>query len=86
MIRRIKKWIPRRVFNFYHWIRGVVAVVLAGYPAKDLVVVGITGTDGKTTTSHMLYSIMKTASRRPGKPDRNTSFSRLLRTDWPSTA
>ncbi len=61
MIRRLKRLVPRQVFNLYHWIRAVIAVALSGYPARSLTVIGITGTDGKTTTSHMLYSIMKTA-------------------------
>ena len=61
MLRRIKRLIPRNVFIAYHWLRGVAAVIRFGYPARDLVVIGITGTDGKTTTSHMLYAIMKTA-------------------------
>ena len=61
MLRKIKKLIPRPVFTLYHWVRGVAAVILAGYPARNLTVIGITGTDGKTTTSHMLYAIMKAA-------------------------
>ena len=33
---------------------GEVASAFYGYPAKDKIVIGVTGTNGKTTTSHMI--------------------------------
>jgi UDP-N-acetylmuramoyl-L-alanyl-D-glutamate--2,6-diaminopimelate ligase len=62
MLRKLKRLLPRPIFNAYHWLRGVSAVLLNGYPARGLTVIGITGTDGKTTTSHLLYSILRAAS------------------------
>jgi UDP-N-acetylmuramoyl-L-alanyl-D-glutamate--2,6-diaminopimelate ligase len=38
----------------------------AGFPARKLVVVGVTGTDGKTTTCNLLHSILVAAGRRAG--------------------
>jgi len=61
MIRRIKRLLPRPLINAYHFCRAVLAVALYGYPARRLTVIGVTGTDGKTTTSHMLYSILRQA-------------------------
>jgi len=37
-----------------------------GEPTKELAVVGITGTNGKTTTTYLLESILRAAGRRPG--------------------
>ena len=37
-----------------------------GYPTKKMTVVGFTGTKGKTTSTHMLVSILKAAGRTPG--------------------
>jgi UDP-N-acetylmuramoyl-L-alanyl-D-glutamate--2,6-diaminopimelate ligase len=37
-----------------------------GYPARRLTVVGVTGTDGKTTTCNLLHSILTTGGRRAG--------------------
>src|SRR6184192_2024005 len=36
------------------------------YPSQELEVAGVTGTNGKTTTSFLLYSILAAAGRRPG--------------------
>lgn len=38
---------------------GPVSAALAGYPADQLVLVGVTGTNGKTTTAHMLTGILQ---------------------------
>jgi UDP-N-acetylmuramoyl-L-alanyl-D-glutamate--2,6-diaminopimelate ligase len=40
-------------------VQGVIAAALWGFPAEQLVMVAVTGTNGKTTTSHLLGSILK---------------------------
>jgi UDP-N-acetylmuramoyl-L-alanyl-D-glutamate--2,6-diaminopimelate ligase len=37
-----------------------------GFPSRKMTVVGITGTDGKTTTVNLLYEILRTAGRHVG--------------------
>jgi UDP-N-acetylmuramoyl-L-alanyl-D-glutamate--2,6-diaminopimelate ligase len=37
-----------------------------GFPSRQLTVVGVTGTDGKTTTCNLLHSILTAAGRRAG--------------------
>lgn len=43
-----------------------LAAAFYGHPSQRLCTVGITGTNGKTTTSFMLREIFKAAGRRPG--------------------
>ena len=43
-----------------------LAAAWFGYPARNLTVVGVTGTDGKTTTCNLLHSILSAAGRRAG--------------------
>ena len=43
-----------------------VAEVFFGEPTRELEVVGVTGTSGKTTTSFLLFAILAAAGRRPG--------------------
>src|ERR671937_1540565 len=44
----------------------VAADVFFGRPTHELEIVGVTGTNGKTTTAHLVYSILAAAGRRPG--------------------
>src|SRR6266542_591637 len=37
-----------------------------GHPSEELRIAGVTGTNGKTTTAFLLYSIFAAAGRRPG--------------------
>ena len=50
-------------------VRGAMALaadVFFGRPTRELEVAGITGTNGKTTTAFVVYSILAAAGRRPG--------------------
>lgn len=43
-----------------------LAAAFYGYPARRMVMIGITGTDGKTTTSNILYQILLAAGLKAG--------------------
>lgn len=48
----------RRIKNIFHFLSGCAAVVYYRFPARRLTVLGITGTDGKTTTTSIAYHIL----------------------------
>jgi len=52
--------------NLWHWVEGWWWVMWYGYPAKKLTVIGVTGTDGKTTTTTLIYEILKAAGKKAG--------------------
>ena len=45
---------------------GLAAAAFYGFPARKLRMVGVTGTDGKTTTTHLTASILEAAGYRVG--------------------
>ena len=56
-----KKHMVRIVKNLFHLINAFFASIFYSFPAKKLTVIGVTGTDGKTTTTHLIYEILKQA-------------------------
>ncbi len=60
----IKKLAGSRVMRTYHAVRSHAVAARSGYPGRDMIVVGITGTNGKTTTAHLVASILETAGFR----------------------
>jgi UDP-N-acetylmuramoyl-L-alanyl-D-glutamate--2,6-diaminopimelate ligase len=45
---------------------GLLAAAWFGFPSRRLVLIGVTGTDGKTTTVNLIFSILKNAGIRAG--------------------
>lgn len=58
MVQKIKNW--------YHFLVALLAVLFYRYPANKLTVVGVTGTDGKTTTVNLIHHLLSSADLKVG--------------------
>jgi UDP-N-acetylmuramoyl-L-alanyl-D-glutamate--2,6-diaminopimelate ligase len=57
----MKKLFPQSLKNIYHLSRAALANVWYGFPSERLTVIGVTGTNGKTTTTQMIAKILEEA-------------------------
>lgn len=65
MLNLIKKIIPRSIFQFfqpaYHYLLAFVGAIINKFPSKKILVIGVTGTKGKSTTTEMVEAIFSSA-------------------------
>src|SRR3989344_35038 len=63
-----KKLIPKSVFNYfqptYHSILAYVGAVYYGFPSRDMKVIGVTGTKGKSTVVFMISKILESSGAK----------------------
>jgi UDP-N-acetylmuramoyl-L-alanyl-D-glutamate--2,6-diaminopimelate ligase len=64
--RRLDLDVPQLVVPDARMAMAEAADEFFGRPSEELVVAGVTGTNGKTTTTFLLYSILDAAGMRPG--------------------
>ncbi len=66
----VKKIIPKRVFKtvepYGHLAETIVQQTKNKFPAKNLQIIGVTGTNGKTTTAFMIHKMLTEAGYKCG--------------------
>jgi len=60
----LKNFLPQFVISFYHFILAFLGALIYGFPSKKLTLIGVTGTNGKTTTTEMIAAIFEKAGKK----------------------
>jgi len=83
----MKKIIPNFFLSFYHFSLAFLGTLFYGLPSKKIKVIGITGTNGKTTVSEMVNQIFEKAGFKVAlsnsirfKIDKSESLNKLRMT------
>lgn len=68
--RLAKKIIPKRLLRvvapYGHLTEGILYNCIYGFPARGMIVIGVTGTNGKTTTSFLVHRMLQESGYKAG--------------------
>jgi UDP-N-acetylmuramoyl-L-alanyl-D-glutamate--2,6-diaminopimelate ligase len=80
----IKKLIPKKLFQAvapaYHYLLSWSAALFYGQPSEKMVIIGVTGTVGKTTTSYILLKTLQSCGYKVGLS--STAYFADGNTEW----
>ena len=60
----LKKITPSFILSWYHWCLAGLGALIYGFPSKKLIVIGVTGTSGKSTTVDFICRILEEAGHK----------------------
>jgi len=70
LLHIVKRYIPVKLFTAlqpaYHFLLSLIASVWYGWPSNELIVIGVTGTTGKTTSVYLISKILASAGYKTG--------------------
>ncbi len=79
----LEKFIPSFLLNWYHFLLAFLGAFFYGFPSKELKIIGVTGTGGKTTVVEFCHQIFKEAGYKTASIS-SISF-RIEDKQWPNT-
>ncbi|MEI6039895.1 MAG: UDP-N-acetylmuramoyl-L-alanyl-D-glutamate--2,6-diaminopimelate ligase [Candidatus Berkelbacteria bacterium] len=80
----LKQFVSPNFILWTHKVRGILAATYYGYPGRKLKIIGVTGTNGKTTTCNMIARILEKANYRVGMA--TTINFKIDKEEWVNTS
>lgn len=70
ILRTIEKLIPKKLYKMgqpiYHFILALIGMCIYRFPARKMIVIGVTGTKGKTSTTNFIHSVLSMTGEKVG--------------------
>ena len=60
----MRKFIPKFIFSIYHFLLALLGAIIYNFPSRKLIIIGVTGTNGKTTVVHLITEILERTLRQ----------------------
>lgn len=80
MLTQLKRLVPTPLLGLYHRSLSWLASLWYGYPSQKMIVVGVTGTNGKTTTSYLIAKALEAGGAKTGCT--TTALFKIADREW----
>lgn len=80
MLNQLKALVPTPIVSAYHYVLARLAQFVYGNPSKDLTVIGVTGTNGKTTTTYLIAKALEASGHQTGCT--TTAIMKIGEKEW----
>lgn len=66
MKKTLKKLVPYFIFDLYYYLFAMAGAIIYGFPSRKMVVIGVTGTKGKTSAINYIWSTLTAGGKKVG--------------------
>ena len=67
--KTLRSWVPAPALSAYHFLLAYLGALRYGFPSNNLIVIGVTGTNGKSSTAEFINAIFQEAGYKTALSD-----------------